>query len=1314
MSSRLPVLSPPAALWDGEAEAAREADWLPAPAVRLRVREITELARAMPDGGLAELVAVAEEAHAARAEIRARAEALRAEVGALPPAGRLPLLRAHLQQTVAHPWARLMDRWALRGSLDLDALLEREAERMEAPGARLELILLALPGALGELDPADRAEALVASGALDLLHATLEAELRPPNRRAAASALVQALGAVEALDAPEALAMLRARSLDPTEEIWVARRALDGAALCEAAPRADWLRAALQRTEGQDAFLLRARALELALVADSPIPRAELFAFKEDPSSLVRFTLAEGLTHAILRGEMLAEEALADLLLFDPDPDVRAWVAACLAAAGEPALTLLSRALLAEPEVAGFALDGLADHLLEPDAPPPSQLLIEVLKATVDAVGPPSLRRRAFEILAIARGLRDPLAALAKQLAELCEGGEQVLTLPEGVEAEELARALVPYATQGFGFALAPLEGGRLRVRRGDTLCFAPWRLLHELRHESPYKRQGHTHTRGRADDGPIRIPPSRLFEDSPTGVPGQRVSSAAQGSWVPTLPMVEDYLHAAARGELRIVSAEGTTVIEAPRGRVARLKARLRLVLGFHAYDLARTTALDARDPRAGRGFVEGLAGLGFDTQLESRRGGAPSEGLFQSRVEPLIYLFSLRANSRAQLARALAVLGPAFVLPGGVARWRVRRIRRRLPLVIGGWGTRGKSGTERLKAALVESLGYPYLSKTTGCEAMVLHAPPGGRARELFLFRPFDKATIWEQIDVAELAVKLDSRVMLWECMGLQPAYVELLQQHWMRDDLSTITNAYADHEDVMGPTGLDVARVISGFIPRGSRAITTEGPMLPILVDQARRQGSTLHAIGRARRALIPADLMARFPPEEHRATVARAAAGAEAPAVERVEAIGLMAERVLPDLGALVIYPEATHMGRRVRFANGMSANDEVSFRHSWSQARMDRHRADPLDWRMTVVNNRADRVPRSRAFARALVEHASVHRHVLIGTNLEGLSTYFREALAERVARLPDEAGPEEIERLLSRLLLPEPSPLGEALARRHGARRALVVDWAAALASWEDPDPADLPTLRQSATCLQPAAHALAQGCQRPALAQALVEAAVRHRLVARARTGGAAQARAAFVQIFMASLVFVRDPGTSGDQILARCLAEIPDGASLRLFGAQNIKGTGLDFAYLWVWWRQAHEALGQLAGAPGPTRTEAMERLEGLPIKSLLVAEAVIAGLQPLFEDPELGTRARRLHERASSTSEALARARTEGVGRSSSWWVRLLERLLDPFDAILRAWRGRRLLRLLAKRRISHPRVQAELAALTARQKGGWLGK
>ena len=62
-------------------------------------------------------------------------------------------------------------------------------------------------------------------------------------------------------------------------------------------------------------------------------------------------------------------------------------------------------------------------------------------------------------------------------------------------------------------------------------------------------------------------------------------------------------------------------------------------------------------------------------------------------------------------------------------------------------------------------------------------------------------------------------------------------------MKDDFTTLTNAYPDHEDIQGPTGLDVAQTISQFIPFKGHVVTTEQHMIPILRQKAWERASIL---------------------------------------------------------------------------------------------------------------------------------------------------------------------------------------------------------------------------------------------------------------------------------------------------------------------------------------------------------------------------------------------------------------------------------------------------------------------------------------
>src|SRR5262249_54882076 len=85
------------------------------------------------------------------------------------------------------------------------------------------------------------------------------------------------------------------------------------------------------------------------------------------------------------------------------------------------------------------------------------------------------------------------------------------------------------------------------RKRRGLILYkaqvrrFAFWRLLFELLHPSPSKRQAFSHLLGRVPRGALRAPPGKMAETTRTLVPGERVWSEAAGGWGRHVPLIDD-----------------------------------------------------------------------------------------------------------------------------------------------------------------------------------------------------------------------------------------------------------------------------------------------------------------------------------------------------------------------------------------------------------------------------------------------------------------------------------------------------------------------------------------------------------------------------------------------------------------------------------------------------------------------------------------------------------------------------------------------------------------------------------------------------
>jgi poly-gamma-glutamate synthase PgsB/CapB len=369
--------------------------------------------------------------------------------------------------------------------------------------------------------------------------------------------------------------------------------------------------------------------------------------------------------------------------------------------------------------------------------------------------------------------------------------------------------------------------------------------------------------------------------------------------------------------------------------------------------------------------------------------------------------YFFSMYGNTIFELGLFLTAASLYFLGRHYKSSRDIKRARAAIPFMIGGWGTRGKSGTERIKAALFNALGYAVFSKTTGTEAMFVSGPRFGQLTEMFLFRPYDKATIWEQGNVIRIAAALEADVFLWECMALTPSYVQILQRDWMQDDIATLTNTYPDHEDLQGPAGIDIPQVMTRFIPEGSDLVTTEENMVPILRAAARERGTPITEIGWLHAGLPAEDVLARFPYEEHPLNIALVLEIARQCGVRGDFALKEMADRVVPDLGVLKVYPPAPIRGRTLQFVSGQAANERFGFLASWRRTGFDTHdpEEEPSTWLATVVNNREDRIPRSRVFADILVQDAMADRHFLIGTNLEGFLSYLDESWSRHAAEV---------------------------------------------------------------------------------------------------------------------------------------------------------------------------------------------------------------------------------------------------------------------------------------------------------------------
>ncbi len=929
-------------------------------------------------------------------------------------------------------------------------------------------------------------------------------------------------------------------------------------------------------------------------------------------------------------------------------------------------------------------------------------------------------------------------ARLQEQLSTLKPAQRQ--RLKEEVDDTTLARVLSVLSQEDFGYDVVQNWFSKT-VIRGHLFGFKLWRLIHEFRHPDPSKRQGFQHTTGRHFPGHLRIPSGILSELAETKVPGEPLFMGSEGGWRPYLPLVDELIDCLRQCEVHIYTSEGITTLERPKKFIRRLQARWKLTRHFARYAHLRNWNEQSQSPASA--YIEALQSLGFTITYQSHT----YPNMDEFRADPAVlrffqlvlpfgdfgelkefwarlqeYFFSVYQNTVQDLSFFALFAFGYFFAKHWYANHLLNRTRANIPLVVGGWGTRGKSGTERIKAAMFNALGYSVFSKTTGCEAMFLHASAFEPTQEMFLFRPYDKATIWEQYNVLRQADKMNMDIFLWECMGLTPSYVEILQKQWTRDDISTITNTYPDHEDLQGPAGINIPQVMTNFIPRNAILVTTEEQMLPILQTAANDFNTRLRAVNWLQAGLLTSDVLQRFPYEEHPYNIALVQAVGDELGIDGDFALKEMADNVVLDLGVLKSYPIALIQTRRLEFVMGMSANERFGALGNWSRMGFKNQdpKKEPDVWLSTLVNNRADRIARSRVFASLLVEDISADMHVLIGTNLTGMVGYIREtweSYALKQTLWPEDQQEAPLENLQNAARAAR-IPISEAQIK---ARLQVMLNSQGNLPEhllrlWQQP--------KELYDSLLDTGHADNAKAIFERLEQDLKNYEAYQALAERLKNASqSAELDNAFRQLlwqwFEQKLIVIHDPYTPGNQIIKRISAITPPGFLNRIMGMQNIKGTGLDFVYRWQAWETCHKAATKIKSQNLRTAEEGLNALATFKEYGPLSEEYVRQVITEVKDTPngQLAQFQTNFTLILSNLQLAMAEINVKGEDESETggFWrklIMLIEAFLDAGDAVKRRKKADQIYKDMVTERISHQTAALEVQKLNKRQKGGWL--
>jgi poly-gamma-glutamate synthase PgsB/CapB len=284
-----------------------------------------------------------------------------------------------------------------------------------------------------------------------------------------------------------------------------------------------------------------------------------------------------------------------------------------------------------------------------------------------------------------------------------------------------------------------------------------------------------------------------------------------------------------------------------------------------------------------------------------------------------------------------SLLAAGGYFAFLLAEARGLVRA-RERLRMVIHVNGTRGKTETTRLVAAVLRAGGFRTLAKTTGTEPRLL-LEDGSEQR----WRRWGAANVREQRDVLRLAACRGAEILVAECMAVSPD-AQAASTAFLRPSILVVTNSRPDHEAELG-TPEEALAVFAEGIPRDGLVVTADASLRPELARIACQRGASC--------------LVAT--PEEglpcHPENAGIALAIAEHLGLPRELALGAIRSHT-PDPGAFAI----RRLGG-ITLVDALAANDPVSADQLFRRVEAD---SGP---RLLLLANRRDRPDRALTFAR---------------------------------------------------------------------------------------------------------------------------------------------------------------------------------------------------------------------------------------------------------------------------------------------------------------------------------------------------------
>ena len=272
---------------------------------------------------------------------------------------------------------------------------------------------------------------------------------------------------------------------------------------------------------------------------------------------------------------------------------------------------------------------------------------------------------------------------------------------------------------------------------------------------------------------------------------------------------------------------------------------------------------------------------------------------------------------------------------------------------------GTRGKSTMVRLLKEGLEAGGYRVMGKISGEYPELLM---GNKRMPLKRWAP---PSIREQVKALKKARDARVQVFIAECMAIDPE-LQKASERIINSQIGVITGIGPDHIDVLGSTRSEITAGLSQFIPYGGRLFGPDN-LVEKLASEARARKTTI----------IPARSLEEGEKEDFSF---QHFSGLAAIALEVCSALGVPRDKALPAIKAELKKSNIVFSFGGGVVVNAFSANDPVSTRNIWQDARQIAGQKEGL---IGIFNNRNDRNFRLKTFA-PLFRELPFSRLIVIG------------------------------------------------------------------------------------------------------------------------------------------------------------------------------------------------------------------------------------------------------------------------------------------------------------------------------------------